>query len=449
MLTDPADDGIEFAPEREDAETELEPWTVLVVDDDDSVHEVTRLALADVEFGGRGLKFISAYSAGEAEGLLRAHGETALVLLDVVMESDHAGLGLVSFVRETLGNRLVRIVLRTGQPGQAPERSVIVEYDISDYKTKVELTASKLFTSVIAALRTFEHLREIESQRRTAEAGAAALRRFVPTEMLRLLARPSLADLGLGDQIQREMTVMFADIRDFTAWAESLTPAQCFEFVNRVFQAVCPEVRAHGGFIDKFLGDGFLALFPGSADTAARAAVAIERRMDGMTYAGRAIKLGVGLHTGQVVVGTVGEPERMEATVLSDDVNLAARVQELTKIYGARVLLSEQTLARLSHELWALRFIGVARVTGKRAETAVYELLDGDPEGVRAGKQSTYSDFLAGVDAYHAGAFTQACVLLERVLQKTPGDEAARLFLRRSAEGLLRSLPREDPAQGH
>jgi adenylate cyclase len=449
MLMDPADDGIEFAPEREEAGTELEPWTVLVVDDDDSVHEVTRLALADLEFEGRGLKFISAYSAGEAEGLLREHTETALVLLDVVMESDHAGLGLVSYVREVLGNRLVRIVLRTGQPGQAPERSVIVEYDISDYKTKVELTAGKLFTSVIAALRTFEHLREIESHRRTAEAGAAALRRFVPTEMLRLLARPSLADLGLGDQIQREMTVMFADVRDFTAWAESLTPAQCFEFVNRVFQAVCPEVRAHGGFIDKFLGDGFLALFPGSADTAARASVAIQRRMDGMTYAGRTIKLGVGLHTGQVVVGTVGEPERMEATVLSDDVNLAARVQELTKTYGARVLLSEQTLARLSHELWGLRFIGVARVAGKRAETAVYELLDGDAEGVRAGKQSTYSDFLAGVDAYHAGAFTQACVLLERVLQKTPGDEAARLFLRRSAEGLLRSLPREDPAMGH
>lgn len=436
---------IAFAPEpANDDEDASPPWTVMVVDDDASVHEVTRLALAGFEFEGRALRFLSAFTAAQAEALLSEHRDTALVLLDVVMESDHAGLGLVSYVREVLGNRNVRIVLRTGQAGQAPERRVITDYDITDYKTKVELTAGKLYTAVVTALRAFRHLIEIEGHRRAAEATAAALRRFFPGELLRLLDRPAIVDVALGDQVEREMTVMFADIRNFTARAETLTPAECFAFVNTVFVAVCPEVRAHGGVIDKFLGDGFLALFPGEADDAARAAVAIQRRASELTYGGAPIRLGIGLHTGRVMFGTVGEPERMEATVLSDDVNLAARVEALTKAFGANVLLSDQTLARLDPERWATRTIGEVKIAGKRSPTVVYELLDADPELVRANKEATRAAFREGLDRFAAGEYSRACVLLDQVLADNPDDEAARLLLRRSAESLLAALDRRD-----
>lgn len=434
---------IAFAPEapRDDADA-APPWTVMVVDDDASVHEVTRLALADFQFEGRALRFLSAFTAAQAEALLVEHRDTALVLLDVVMESDHAGLGLVSYVREVLGNRTVRIVLRTGQPGQAPERRVITDYDITDYKTKVELTSGKLYTAVVTALRTFRHLVELEDHRRNAEATGAALRRFFPGELLRLLDRPAITDIALGDQVEREMTVMFADIRNFTARAEALTPGECFAFVNTVFAAICPEIRGHGGVIDKFLGDGFLALFPGAADDAARAAVAIQRRLQGLTFGGAPVRLGVGMHTGRVMFGTVGEPERMEATVLSDDVNLAARVEALTKAFGANVLLSDQTLARLDPERWATRTIGEVKLTGKRAPTVVYELLDADPERVRASKETTRAAFREGLDRFAAGEYSRACVLLDQVLAHDPDDEAARLFLRRAAEGLLERLDR-------
>ncbi|MEZ4449211.1 MAG: adenylate/guanylate cyclase domain-containing protein [Nannocystaceae bacterium] len=431
---------ISFAPEPLPVAEDAPPWTVLVVDDDASVHEVTRIALADFEFEGRALRFLNAFSAAQAEALLTEHQDTALVLLDVVMESDHAGLGLVSYVREVLGNHNVRIVLRTGQPGQAPERRVISDYDISDYKTKVELTAGKLYTAVLTALRTFSRLSELDDHRRVAEATARALRRFFPAELLRLLDRPALVDVELGDQQELEMTVVFADIRDFTARAESLSPAACFDFVNRVFVAICPEIRAHGGVIDKFLGDGFLALFPGSADDAARAAVAIQRRIATLELGGPPLRLGIGMHTGRVMIGTVGEPERMEATVLSDDVNLAARVEALTKAFGANVLLSEQTLAHLDRARWATRYIGVVEIAGKRSPTTVYELLDADPAQVRASKEATQASFQEGLVRLAAGEYSRACVRFDQVLAEDPDDEAARLFLRRAAEALLAAV---------
>jgi len=141
------------------------PWRLLIVDDEPDVHKVTRLALRGIEYKGRGLELLSAHSGQEGFELLRKHPDTALVLLDVVMETEDAGLRLVRRIREELSNQLVRIVLRTGQPGQAPEQEVILAYDINDYKAKTELTVQKLYTTVIASLRAFESLVAIERSR--------------------------------------------------------------------------------------------------------------------------------------------------------------------------------------------------------------------------------------------------------------------------------------------
>ncbi len=147
------------------APTDLRPWRVLIVDDEPDVHAVTRFALRDVTFKGRNLELLSAYSGAEGMAVLAREPDIALVFLDVVMETDHAGLKLARDIRETLNNQLVRIVLRTGQPGQAPEESVIVDYDINDYKAKSELTVQKMFTTVIASLRAYEGLVMIERSR--------------------------------------------------------------------------------------------------------------------------------------------------------------------------------------------------------------------------------------------------------------------------------------------
>lgn len=144
-------------------------WKVLIADDEQEVHNVTRLVLNGFSFAGRPVEFISAYSAAEAYTTLKENPDIAVVLLDVVMEHDDAGLRLVKQIREDLGNALIRIVLRTGQPGQAPEDRVILEYDINDYKSKTELTATKLFTAMVASLRSYSHLKRLETNKRGLE----------------------------------------------------------------------------------------------------------------------------------------------------------------------------------------------------------------------------------------------------------------------------------------
>ncbi|MDP3652105.1 MAG: DUF3369 domain-containing protein [Rhodoferax sp.] len=141
------------------------PWRVLIVDDEADIHAVTRLVLGGVTFKGRSLELLSAYSGAEGFQVLAKESDIALVLLDVVMESDDAGLKLAQRIRDELNNSWVRIVLRTGQPGQAPEERVIVDFDINDYKSKTELTKQKLFTTVIASLRAYEGLITIERNR--------------------------------------------------------------------------------------------------------------------------------------------------------------------------------------------------------------------------------------------------------------------------------------------
>ena len=144
-------------------------WKIAVIDDEPAVHEGTRYALADYQLHGQGLEILSAYSAVEGRRLMRSHPDVAVVLLDVIMESDTAGLELVEFIRGDLKNDTVRIILRTGQPGQAPERRVIVDYDINDYKAKTELTADKLFTALTAALRGYQQLQRMVETRRGLE----------------------------------------------------------------------------------------------------------------------------------------------------------------------------------------------------------------------------------------------------------------------------------------
>ncbi|MDR0736186.1 MAG: DUF3369 domain-containing protein [Zoogloeaceae bacterium] len=199
------DDELFFANEDADAsaaQSPRKPWVVMIVDDEPGIHSITRLALSGLVFDGRSLEFLSAYSGAEARTLIAERPDTAIALLDVVMESEHAGLDVVRHIRETLGNRMIRIILRTGQPGQAPERRVILEYDIDDYKTKTELTAQKLFTSIVTGLRSYAYLEIIEQNRQGLEQIISAsvsifkiqsMERFVQGVLIQLL---SLLQLG-------------------------------------------------------------------------------------------------------------------------------------------------------------------------------------------------------------------------------------------------------------
>jgi response regulator RpfG family c-di-GMP phosphodiesterase len=168
-MTQGSGDKVLFAEEKQAVEPVVDPdayWKVIIVDDDRDVHEITKLALKDFRYVGEPLLFISAYSGEEARQLLAEHDDIAIVLLDVVMETDNAGLQLVKYIRDELGNPFIRIILRTGQPGQAPERQVVQDYDINDYKEKTELTSKKLYTSIFTALGNYRALTGLDANRR-------------------------------------------------------------------------------------------------------------------------------------------------------------------------------------------------------------------------------------------------------------------------------------------
>jgi signal transduction histidine kinase len=171
-------------------------WKIAVIDDDPAVHDGTRFALSDYSLNGQGLEILSAHSAAEGRKLMSEHNDIAAVLLDVIMETDVAGLELVEFIRNEVRNETVRIILRTGQPGQAPERRVIVQYDINDYKAKTELTADKLFTSLTAALRSYQQLERMVQTRRGLEIIIDAASTLYDFKSMQRLAEGVLTQLA-------------------------------------------------------------------------------------------------------------------------------------------------------------------------------------------------------------------------------------------------------------
>lgn len=196
ISTFPSDELL-FAAEQEPALSRAVPgWKLLIVDDEEEVHVITRMVLEGLTFSGKGLNFLSAYSGAQARELLREHGDIAVVLLDVVMETGQAGLELVEFIRSELGNRCVRIILRTGQPGQAPEREVITRYDINDYKHKTELTAQKLFSTVTTAIRSYRDLNVLEKSRQGLDLIITSTRGLFERRNLELFARGVLDQMS-------------------------------------------------------------------------------------------------------------------------------------------------------------------------------------------------------------------------------------------------------------
>lgn len=435
------------------AEETVEPtpnedrWKVMIVDDEEEIHNVTKLALGDFTFEGKGITFLSAYSGQEAEQQMRQHPDTALILLDVVMEADDSGLVVAKRIRQELGNQLVRIVLRTGQPGQAPEGTVVIDYDINDYKAKTELTTQKLFTTVVTALRTFRHLTMIETHRRELDRLAMASARFVPREFLNVLQKQSIVEVELGNFISQEMTVMFSDIRSFTAISELMTPQENFDFVNAYLNYVSPIIREYDGFVIKYMGDGLMAVFPGGADDGLRAGISklqrvalynLERQKQGQPP----IQIGVGLHTGPLMMGIVGETARMQGDVLSDVVNLASRLEGLTKFYGVSLIISEKVYKRLENpDQYHVRLLGKALVKGRGAPVSLFEIFDGDPPELMETKEQTKEDFEQGLFLYYQKQFPEASVYFNNVLKRNPADKAARLYMQRAAHGMVHGVP--------
>ncbi|MDJ0984488.1 MAG: response regulator [Desulfobacterales bacterium] len=276
-----------------------------------------------------------------------------------------------------------------------------------------------------------------------------AYQRFVPREFLNLLMKESILDVILGDQTAQQMTVLFSDIRGWTTLSEDMTAQESFNFINAFLNRISPVITAHQGFIDNFQGDGMLALFPDSADDGVQAAIAMhaavaEYNNDRQKKGYQPIGIGVGLHIGDLMLGIIGHAERMQGTVVADAVNLASRLEGLTRVYGSSISISEPTLKQLiDPDKYKHRFVDKVQVKGKKDPVSVHEVFDGDPPATIELKEQTKDDFEQGLCLYYDRKFSEASVKFNQVLEKHPEDRAARIYLKRSANYMVNGVPED------
>ena len=266
-----------------------------------------------------------------------------------------------------------------------------------------------------------------------------AFSRFVPRQFLQSLARKNITEIQLGESIEKKMSVLFADIRSFTTRSEQMTPEDTFKFINGYLQRMEPAILENGGFIDKYMGDEIMALFEGSADSAVKAGV---RMLNILTEYNRTrqqrgrepIEIGIGINTGNLMLGTVGGNFRIDTTVIGDTVNLGSRLQQLTKAYKTPLLISHNTLAQLEEPMkYALRFIAQVQVRGKAQKVAVFEVFEADSSTQKQAKLETKSLFETALNYYYQGAVEKAKSLLNQCVEKNPTDSVAQIYLQHCA----------------
>ncbi|MEZ4847563.1 MAG: 7TM diverse intracellular signaling domain-containing protein [Bacteroidia bacterium] len=261
-----------------------------------------------------------------------------------------------------------------------------------------------------------------------------AFGRFVPHEFLKSLGYDTILDVKLGDQVEKEVTVFFSDIRAYTTLSEQMSPRDNFNFLNAYLGRVGPIIKDHDGFVNQYYGDGIMALFMRSAQDAVTAAIQIHERLKAYNIEreskGRIpLKIGIGLHTGPLMMGVIGDTLRMEAGVVSNTVNTAARMEGLTKYFFTSTLISEYTLKRMhAPEHFSYRFLGIVIVKGQETPIKVYDFFDGDPNSVIQLKQQTKADFEHGLQCYFQKSFIEAAKAFDKVLAIDPEDKVCQRY---------------------
>lgn len=274
----------------------------------------------------------------------------------------------------------------------------------------------------------------------------AASRRFVPFEFLSLLEKGSIVDVNLGDQVQKEMAILFSDIRGFTSLSEMMTPRENIDFINSYLRRMGPVIRQNGGFIDKYIGDAIMALFATNPESAIRASIDMHEKLHMWNESRQKhqmvpVRIGVGIHVGRLMLGTIGENERLEGTVIADSVNLASRIESLTKLYGASVLISGDTKDTLkSPERYQLRLVDRVRVKGKNTPVELYELLNVLPSSELELRLKQFTRFNQAMQHYAEGNIDDAEVLFMEIYRESK-DTASGVLIRRCRSLKEKGLP--------
>jgi two-component system, sensor histidine kinase ChiS len=394
---------------------------LLVADDDPVNLEVLR---AQLEPGGYSVTI--ARDGAEAVAALETLPQVDGVLLDVMMPN-MTGVEAAVRMREAHPHGTLPILMLTAK--SRPEDAVVgLRAGASDY-------VGKPFHREELLRRVDAHVRALKTAR--------TFRRFVPEDFLALLGVEGFDALRAGLGERREVTILFSDVRAFTARSERLGPERTFRFINACLERFEPVVRRHGGFVDKFIGDAIMAIFPGEGPSAVHAAAELHRSIDGFEASfpedAAPVAIGVGVHRGPVILGTIGAANRMEVTAIGDAVNVAARLESLTKSLGAGALVSKEVLDGEPHDV---RRVGAVHVKGRTAAVELFELLaccSSDQE--REQKRGMNVRSQRGLLAYAERDMACARETFASCVRDAPLDRVAALYLERSAAFAVSGVP--------
>lgn len=400
-------------------------YHILIVDDE----EINQQVLANL-LSMNNYTFTQMYCGRDALDRINSGKKFDMVLLDVMMPK-MSGYEVCVKIREKY------------LPSELPVIMLTAKNEINDLVEGLTCGANDYIPKpfikdeLLTRMKTHLNLLKINS----------AYERFIPREFLRTLGKESIIDVNLGDQIHQEMTVFFSDIRSFTTISEKMTPKENFDFLNEYLSNCIPAVLNNHGFIDKYIGDAVMAIFPKDPESAVKAAIDTLRQLE--VYNNRRkeegldeIRCGIGLHTGPVMLGTIGNDDRMDGTVISDAVNLSSRLEGLTKQFGVSLAISGQTLKKIKNTgSFNSRFLCNVKVKGKEKAVKVYEIFDGDNEQIRNLKQQIKKTYEVGMVHYLNKEFSKAVADFDNCLNIYPGDETSKRYLRLSAQYVVNGVP--------
>jgi class 3 adenylate cyclase len=320
------------------------------------------------------------------------------------------------------------------------------QYSAGDLKvlTTLALQSSSAIESAMLYEKNIREAREKEeAMRRIYEVTG----RFVPFEFIRSLGHERITQVKLGDNVERIVTVLFSDIRDYTGLAEQMTPQENFNFVRSFNEMMGPVIRENNGFINQYLGDAIMAIFPGNAADALKASVEMQLKMFGFnqkrSHEGkRTVQIGIGMHTGPLIMGIIGDADRLDAATLSDTVNTASRLESLTKYYKAGILISDDAIKQIDiSDRFHLRYLGRVQLKGKQSAIGVHECFNGNLPHDLDHKLTTLSLFNDGIEHYSSKSFEKAGDAFKKIIDLHPADLTAKLFLSNSHRYMQHGVP--------
>ncbi|MDM8565295.1 ATP-binding protein [Candidatus Halobeggiatoa sp. HSG11] len=388
-------------------------FNIMIVDD-----EPVNIQVLINHLSLQNYNIIQANSGIEVCALIEQGVKPDLVLLDVMMPN-MTGYEVVQEIRKQFLINELPILMVTAK-NQTSDLVTGLEAGANDYLTK-PISKNELLARVKMHLNLYNL--------------STAYSRFVPHEFLKSLNKESIVDIQLGDNLEQEMSILFSDVRDFTTLSEQMTPQNNFDFINNYLKYMEPIISKHGGFIDKYIGDSIMALFPKKADKAVQAGIDMLFALNTYNSIHKKqpkIKIGIGIHTGKLMLGTIGSKNRMDGTVISDAVNLASRLEHTTKVYGNSLIISQNTLEQLDNpSKYSIRFLDNVKVKGRSEKVKVFEVFDADEPKLKINKLATLTKFEQAVNLYQKYDFTTVKRLMTECLQVNSQDKVARTYVKR------------------